>query len=161
RLQRQEITHQVRHLYYQILQQESALEASDETLRHYVELDRTMTASLNQQVVLRSDTLEVKTLIAQEDYNKIRIRKTNDGEKESLNRLMGRDLRIPFRTQRIAEVAPEELDLAAAQSRALAQRPELRQAEIRMRQAEYDRRLAADRRPDLGLTFRYLTPINA
>ncbi len=50
----------------------------------------------------------------------------------------------------------EETDLKLARSKALTQRPEVKEAEIDTRRAEYDRRLAkAEYIPDIGAAFRY------
>jgi len=161
RQQRLELTHQVRRTYYQILQKETALESSEEVSKQYAELDRFMTVSVNGQTALRSDALEVKALIAQEDYNKVMLRNAIDEHKEALNHLMGRDLRTPFRTQRVADMTPAELDLAGAQARAIALRPEIKQAELRIKQADYDRQLKKEEnKPELSLSFRYISPFN-
>jgi outer membrane protein len=159
--QRLELISQVRQIYYQILQKETALEASDEVSRHYAELDRITGVAVSQQTAVRSDALEVKALIAQENYSKVTLRNGIDDHKEVLNRLMGRDLRTPFRVQRLAEATPAELDLAAAQARALSQRPEIKQAEIRMKQADYDRQIKkSESRPELSLFFRHIATLN-
>jgi outer membrane protein len=161
RKHRQDLAHQVRQIYYQILQNEAGLESSDEISRLYAELDRSITASVAQSTALRADALQVKALIAEEDYRRVTLRNAIDEGQEALNRLMGRDLRTRFRTQRVAEMTAAEVDLAMAQAQALSQRSEIRQAQIRVKQAEADHRLKeSERRPDLSLSFRYLTPIN-
>jgi outer membrane protein len=162
RQQRHEIVNHVRQIYYQILLKEVALEASDESSRQYAELDRTLAVSLAQDAVLRLDTLEVKALIAQEDYKKTTIRNAIEELKETLNRLMGRDLATPFRTQGMGEVPTMDVDLATAQARAVSQRPEIKQGQIRIRQADYDRLLKkSENTPDLSLVLRYISPIHA
>jgi outer membrane protein len=161
RQQRQELTYQIRQVYYQILQKETALEASDEVSTQYAELDRITAVAVAQQTAVRSDALEVKALIAQEDFNKVTLRNGIAEHKETLNRLMGRDLRTPFRTQRVAEVTAMEVDLATAQTRALSQRPEIKQAELRIKQIDYDRQIKkSETKPDVSLFFRYISPIN-
>ena len=82
-------------------------------------------------------------------------------QKEKLNSLMGRDLDTPFRTQQVPEIQPEEADLKLARQTALTQRPEVKEAEIDTRRADYDRRLAkAQYIPDIGAAFHYMTPFN-
>ena len=55
----------------------------------------------------------------------------------------------------------EEVDLKLAQNRALGQRTEIKQAELNIRQAEYDRRMAkADYIPDVGIAFNYASNFN-
>jgi outer membrane protein TolC len=55
----------------------------------------------------------------------------------------------------------EEVDLKQAQSRALEQRSEVKQAELGVQQAEYDRRIAkADYIPEIGVAFNYSSNFN-
>jgi len=74
---------------------------------------------------------------------------------------MGRDIRKRFRVSENRIPDPVELDLAAAQSRALEQRPELRQAQLKIKQAEYDRRQKkAEYIPDISLSVHQLSFLN-
>ena len=53
-------------------------------------------------------------------------------------------------------MAPDgfESDLAAAQKRALAQRPEVKEARLKLRQAELDRRIKkSERIPDVSVSL--------
>ena len=70
-------------------------------------------------------------------------------------------IRTGFETEKVPVTSFEEVDLKLAQSRALGQRPEIKQAELSMRQAEYDRRMAkADYIPDVGIAFNYASNFN-
>ena len=81
--------------------------------------------------------------------------------KEQLNDLMGRDIRIEFTVTEIPYEAQSEMDLTSAQSLALAQRPELKQAQLAVTAAEYGRRAKkAEYIPDLSLSFTYASPQN-
>jgi outer membrane protein TolC len=52
-------------------------------------------------------------------------------------------------------------DAEAASRRAVTQRPELQQAQLKVKQAEYDRRMKqAEYIPDVSLAFSYLSPFN-
>jgi outer membrane protein TolC len=105
--------------------------------------------------------MDVKAKLAHEQYSLVQLRHTLDTRKEYLNDLLGRDIRTEFRTEQVPAASFEEIDLKIAQDRALTQRPELKQAEINVRRAEYDRRIArADYIPDVGVAFHYLSPFN-
>jgi outer membrane protein TolC len=55
----------------------------------------------------------------------------------------------------------EEIELARAQRMALDQRPEIKQAELNVKQAEYARRIAkADYIPEVGVAFNYTSNFN-
>jgi outer membrane protein TolC len=78
-----------------------------------------------------------------------------------MNNLLGRDLATEFTVRPVAEVMNWELDLAGSRARALEQRPELREARLKVEQAEGDRRMKkAEYIPDVSLGFYYLSPFN-
>src|SRR5262249_16685587 len=99
--------------------------------------------------------------LAQSQYQVVQLHDTLTTQKEYLNNLLGRDLDTPFRTQQVAPISPEEMDLTLARQTSLTQRPEGKEAEIDVRRADYDRKLAKSQYiPDVGAAFHYLTPIN-
>ena len=74
---------------------------------------------------------------------------------------MGRDIRTDFYAEQVPPTSFEEIELKSAQNRALSQRTEIKQAELKIRQAGYDRRMAkADYIPEVGVAFNYLSPFN-
>ncbi|MBS1852249.1 MAG: TolC family protein [Acidobacteria bacterium] len=161
RAESQALVRDVKQAYYGVLQAESALQVSDANLKQYQELDRVVTQRLSQEAALKSDSMDVKVKLVHEQYSLVQLRNMLSTRKEYLNNLLGRDIRTAFSVEAVPEAAAEELELPAAQQRALTQRPEVRQAELEVKQAEYSRRMArADYIPDLGIAFNYLSPFN-
>ena len=161
RAERQNLVKDVKQAYYAVLQSESELEAAEANVKQYQELDRVVLQRVSQEAALKSDSLDVKAKFANEKYKLVQLRNTLDSRKEYLNDLLGRDIRTDFETEKVPVASFEEVDLKLAQSRALEQRPELKQAELSMRQAEYDRRMAkADYIPDVGIAFNYASNFN-
>jgi outer membrane protein TolC len=161
RAERQSLVKDVKQAYYAVLQSESELEAAAANVKEYQELDRVVLQRVSQEAALKSDSLDVKAKFANEKYKLAQLRNTLDSRKEYLNNLLGRDIRTEFETEKVPVASFEEVDLKLAQSRALAQRPEVKQAELSMRQAEYDRRIAkADYIPDVGIAFNYASNFN-
>ncbi len=161
RAERQSLIKDVKQAYYAILQSESELEAAEANVKQYQELDRVVLQRVSQEAALKSDSLDVKAKFANEKYKLVQLRNTLDSRKEYLNNLLGRDIRTEFETEKVPVASFEEVDLKLAQSRALEQRPELKQAELSMRQAAYDRRMAkADYIPDVGVAFNYSSNFN-
>lgn len=155
---RREITHQVKRSYYAILQLQSAIDTGEESLKLYRELDRVVESYVVQQVALTSDSLDVKTQLAKEEYEMLRMHNTLASAKEQLNSLLGRDLRIDFAATPVTDAALYEVELAMAQNKALAERPELKEAQLKLKQAEYDRRIKkAEGMPDISLNFTYFS----
>ncbi len=161
RAEQQALIKDVKQAYYAVLQSESQLEAAEANVKQYQELDRVVLHRVSQESALQSDSLEVKAKFANESYKLIQLRNTLDTRREYLNNLLGRDIRTEFRTEQVPVASFEEVDLKVAQSRALDQRPEIKEAALSARQAEYDRRMAkADYIPDVGIAFNYSSNFN-
>ena len=161
RRQRQSVVHDVKQVYYGILQTLSSIEALDVTLQSYRELDRLVAEYVRQHKALKVDRLEVKTRLAKAEYDLLRLRDMLASQQEQLNNLMGLDIRTEFRVNPVSDILPDTMGQTAASTRALAQRPELKAAQLKVQQAEYDRRIKlAEYIPNLSLAFTYLSPVN-
>jgi outer membrane protein len=161
RAERQDVVRNVKQAYYAVLQSESALESAEVNVKQYQELDRVVLQRVSQEAAFKSDSLDVKAKLAHERYTLVQLRNTLTSRKEYLNDLLGRDIGTDFTTERVSAASFEEIELKVAQERALAQRPEIKQAELSLRQAEYARRMAkADYIPEVGVAFNYLSPFN-
>ena len=161
RAERQSVIKDVKQSYYAVLQSESALEAAEANVKQYQELDRVVLQRVSQEAALKSDSMEVRAKLANEQYTLVQLRNTLNSRKEHLNDLLGRDIRTEFRTEQLPAASFEEVELKVAQNRALDQRPEIKQAELNLQRAVYDRRIAkADYIPEVGIAFNYLSPFN-
>jgi outer membrane protein TolC len=161
RKQQQDITNEVKTAYYNLLQAERGLDATEEALKLFKELDRVSNQALLQQVVLRGDMLEAQAGVAKTELDMVVLRNTSSTLKEKLNELMGRDLSTDFTVRGALEPQAYEMDLAAVRARATEQRPELREARLKKQQAEADyRSKKTEYIPDVSLIFTYLSPFN-
>lgn len=161
RAERQTLIRDVKQAYYAVLQSESAMEAAEASVKQYRELDRVVLQRVSQEAAFKSDSLQVKAKFANEQYKLVQLRNALNTRKEYLNSLLGRDIRTEFRTQQVPDASFEEVDLKVAQQRALTSRPEIKQAQISVRQADYARRIAkADYIPDVAIAFNYFSPFN-
>jgi outer membrane protein TolC len=161
RAQQLSVVDQVKRTYFAILQTGSALNALEESIALYRELDRTLQVRVAQQVALRSDSLDVQFQLAQAELSRTVRRNAIATQKEQLNQLLGRDIRTSFDVETVSEIAVTDVDLEAAQARALASRPDVREAQLTLRQAELDRRLSrADRIPEVSLAVSYSSYFN-
>lgn len=158
--QRQLIVSQVKRSYYAVLQTESALRTLAESLKLHRELDRVVGEYVAQKVALTADSLDIKTRLAQDEYEAVKLRHALSSQKEQLNLLLGRDLRAEFATSATPANAFYEFDLAAAHERALARRPEIKEARLKMKQADYSRRIKkAEEWPEVSLTIGSFAPL--
>jgi outer membrane protein len=156
RAERQKIAAEVRTAYFELVATQAGVEAAREAVKTLEEAQRVTLHYISQQTVLRGDALEVDARLAKSRYE---LSVTENGlatEREHLNQLLGRDLNTPFRVDAMLEDNATDLPLDAARHKAAQSRPEIRQALLKEKQAQYDRRIAkADYIPDLSLSVRY------
>jgi outer membrane protein TolC len=155
------IAAEVRSLYYQLLQAESAVEAREEQVRVYRELDRVVGQQVALEIALRSDGLDVKSRLRNAEYELLGLQDDLATGRQRMNSYLGRDLDHPFRLVAVPEAKLEEVDLTAAVARAVEHRPDLAQARIAIQQADTDRRLKkAEWIPDVSLSVTYYSFVN-
>jgi outer membrane protein TolC len=161
RAQQLSVINDVKRLYFAILQTESALAANNEAIALYRELDRTLEARVAQKVALRADALDVQLRLAQEEFTRTTRLNTLASQKEQLNQLLGRDVSSAFDVDEVAAASAFEIDPVADRTYALANRPDVREARLKLQQAELDRRITkADRIPDISLAASYTSNFN-
>jgi len=163
RLRAQQLTviNDVKRLYFAILQTESALAANNEAIALYRELDRTLQVRVAEKVALRGDALDVQLRLAQEEFTRTTRLNTLASQKEQLNQLLGRDVSSAFDVDDVAAASGFEIDPVADRTRAIANRPVVREARLKLQQAELDRRIKkADRIPDISLAASYTSNFN-
>jgi len=158
RLVKQSTIDRVKQTYYGILQTQSALESTQEAITSYRELDRVTADNVVQQVSLKSASLDVKTRLAKAEYEALNLSNELATKKEQLNDLLGRDVRTDFRINAAPSANGFPVDLESARNRALEQRPEIREARLKVQQAEIDRRIKkSEYIPDVSAGFLYMT----
>lgn len=161
RARRQAVVSDVKRLYFGILQTQSSLESVEETIRFLLELDRLRGRYLKEQVVLKSEILEVKARLAQAEQDRILLRNNLATQKEQLNDLLGRNILTEFRVNPVPDATTLENDLEGARTRALQQRPEVREARLRTKEAEYDRWIKqAEYIPNINFSLSYARSFN-
>ena len=154
RTEEQSLVNNVKQTYYGILQSESALENVREEVKSYRELNRVTGEFVLQQVVLKSDHLQVQTRLAKAEYEAVDLTNRLSTQKEQLNKFLGRDVLRDFSVNPVAGATVFEYDISASRRRALEQRPELSEARVRLEQAKLDKRLKkSEYIPDVSLGF--------
>lgn len=159
REQRNTIVDDVKQAYYSIVEIENVIDATNASIKQYEELDRITKEYVAEKVVLQSDSLEVKAKLAQEKFQLLQAQDKLQTAKETLNNLLARDLETDFAVSEDKDLSSLEQNLKEAQDTALAKNPTVKEAEIKIDQAENVRRLAkAEFLPDIGASFHYLSP---
>jgi len=149
RLERQTLIRDVRQLYYGIQSVQSALRAAQENVRLAQEVVRVTAQYVEKRQVLDVDYLEAQVHLAQAMESVLDLDNQRETLKSKLNHKIGRDVLTDFTvpsTSGAPEATPfEALDqtaaeLAEARRRALEQRPETREASLRVEQARLELR---------------------
>ena len=164
RAKEQATVNEVKRAYYAVLQTQGAARAAQEAVKLYHELDRVTGEYVLQQVALKTDHMDVQTRLAKSEYEVMTLTNRLSSQKEQLNHLLGRDVNMDFSVSdgmEAAQVTMRETDLSQARERALAQRPELREAALRIEQSKLDRRAKkTEFIPDVSLTLNYISTFN-
>jgi outer membrane protein len=158
RSERQTLVDDVKRSYYGILQTESALESVSEALKSYRELDRTTGELVLTGIALKADHLQVKTRLAKSEFEELDLNNRLSTQKEQLNSLLGREVLTEFSVLPVPGARIQETDINAARHRALEQRPEVREARLKIEQADVGRRIKkSEYIPDVSLGVTALT----
>jgi outer membrane protein TolC len=113
------------------------------------------------ETVLESQRLKAEAEVAKMELEVLKLRNPIASQMEALNELMGRPVNTAFRTVDVAQMAEDKMDLEEAIRKALSQRPEVRQASLRVQQADLDVRVKkSEYIPDLSLAVTYTSAFN-
>ena len=139
--QRHTVVNQVKRSYFAALHRQSALEATEEAVRFLQELDRVVSEQVAQRKALRSDSLEVKTRLAETEHRAVTLENALATEKERINDLLGRDIHEEFRLTPVFAPRSQNKETEAVLAQALANRPSVKAARLTVQQAEHDRNI--------------------
>lgn len=157
----QRVLANVRQLYYAIVNTDRAIVVAARTLETVRELDEVVQQRVARRVVLKADGVETHYRVAQAEQNQLVLFNTRDSLHEQLNQLLGRDLRTPFTVTPIALDALDLEDLATVTARAVERRHDVKEARLRVEQADLDRRAKSlESRPEVSLALSYQSAFN-
>jgi outer membrane protein TolC len=153
-----DIVASVRKAYYGLLRTQTELDAAQQTIRLYQEVERITVRYVQLQTVQPGDLMDAQAQLARSEYQATVLRNQLTTEKEELNRLIGRSLDTDFRVNPLIEAEWTPLDVAALQERALAQNPQVLQTRLSLASAQLDTRIKkSEWIPDVGLTAGYIS----
>jgi outer membrane protein len=155
--ERQKIASEVRSAYFELVATQAAVDAAREGVRTLQEAQRVTLRYVAEKTVLRGDSLEVDARLTKAEYDLSVAENGLSTQHEHLNQLLARDLATAFRVDFMPEEDTTTLTLEEARQQATQNRPEIRQAHLKEKQADYDRRIAkAEYIPDLGIAVSYM-----
>jgi outer membrane protein len=161
RAERQKVAREIKRVYYSLQQVEASLRSVRETASLYEEIERLTSRYVVQQVALRGDLLQTQTRLAKTQQLETQLKNQQAAGKEQLNQILGRNVVTEFEVQPPLEASGDVLGIEEARVRALRDRPEIRQAELRQVQAEQDLRAKkAEYIPDIAVEYNNLAFLN-
>jgi len=157
----QDLVNEVRRGYYVILQSQSEIYSQRALLAYLDELQQLTGRRLQQQAVLKADSLRIAAQRSKASYHLTVIQDALADQKEALNRLLGRDLQTGFEVETLPASLAEESSLQQARAFAIGKRPEIKVETIKKEKAALDTRIEKTRYiPDISIQANYLTAPN-
>ncbi|CAN0490069.1 unnamed protein product, partial [Discosporangium mesarthrocarpum] len=132
----QSIALQVKQVYYQILSEESEIEATQSSVTFNEELVKILKDNVAQKTELEYQLLNGEAQLASSRHDLLTQQNDLLTSKQQLNTLLGRDISIPFRVTPANANPSFSYDPDQAEEQALAQRPETREARLQVEAAE-------------------------
>jgi outer membrane protein TolC len=157
----QDLVNEVRRGYYAILQSQSEIESQRALLAYLEELQQLTGRRLQQQAVLKADSLRIAAQRSKASYQLTVIQDALADQKEALNRLLGRDLQTEFFVETLPASLAEESSLQQARAFAIEKRAEIKTETLKKEKAALDTRIEKTRYiPDISIQANYLTAPN-
>ena len=160
-MREQDLVNEVRRGYYAILQSQSEIESQRALLAYLDELQQLTGRRLQQQAVLKAETLHITAQRSKASYQLTVNQNALADQKEALNRLLGRDLQTEFAVETLPASLAEESSLQQARAFAIEKRAEIKAETIKKEKAALDTRIEKTRYiPDVSIQANYLTAPN-
>jgi outer membrane protein TolC len=158
RLKESELVTSVRKLYYGIVQAEATVHAQQESLNLSQEVARLIGQYESTRAALPADVLTANVGVLEQTYKLDAARRQAQAYREQLNAVLERSLDEPFVVEALQPARVSDEDLAAAETKATADRPEVRASKLQVERAELARRATkGPLLPDVSLSFQYLS----
>ena len=143
------------------MQSQSELESQRALLAYLEELQKLTGQRLQQEAVLKADSLRITAQRSKSLYQLTVIEDALADQKETLNRLLGRDLQTEFSVEMVPTSLPEESSLQEARKVATEKRPEIKAETIKKEQATLETKIEKTRYiPDISIQANYAATSN-
>jgi len=157
----QDVVNEVRRAYYALLESQSELASQRALLTYLEELQQLTGRRLQQEAVLKADSLRITAQRSKASYQLTVIENAVADRKEALNRLLGRDLLTEFTVEMVPGSLLEESSLQEARKTAVEMRPEIKAETIKKERAALDTKIEKTRYiPDISIQANYATTSN-
>ncbi|MEO8628948.1 MAG: TolC family protein, partial [Betaproteobacteria bacterium] len=127
----------------------------------YRELSQLVGRYVKEKVALDYQRLETEARLAKAEHTARSERNALQTQQDKLNNLLGRDVKTPFQVSTTEIAVGQPLEQSAAEASALAQRPDIQEAKLKLAQAQTGYKIKrSEYLPDLNLQMRYSRFLN-
>ncbi len=156
RMAQQHLVRIVKQQYFDIVQTQSNLATTQESILFYVSLNQLVSNYVDQKVALEYELQEVEARLARRRLDATKQRNRLATQSERMNDLLARDLDTPFSVQELPDPTLRLTDPTNAIATALKQRPDILGSQLSVKDAQlgYDVK-KAEYIPDLNIHVRY------
>jgi outer membrane protein TolC len=127
--------------YYKLALDQSLLADIEDSIKYLNELKTTVADQVERGNSLKVESMEVAAKLAKAEFEATKARNTFGVDREKFNHILGRDLKAGVTLEAISPADELELDVTQAERQALSMRPEIRQAEARVKQVNLEKRI--------------------
>jgi outer membrane protein len=153
-----ETTAHVKEAYYKLALDESLLDDIEDSIKYLTELQRLVADQVKRGNSLKVEVMEVAARLAKAEFEETKARNARDIDREKFNHLLGRELKTSVSLETIVPVDQIELNVDVAENRALSMRPEIREADARVRQLHLEKRIImSEYIPNVSIGVVYIT----
>jgi outer membrane protein TolC len=148
----------VKEAYYKLALDESLLEDTEDSVKYLSDLKKTVSDQVKQGNSLKVEEMEVNARLAKARFDETKAKNSYTIDRETFNHLLGRELKSGIKLELIPPVDELDLNLAEAEQRALSMRPEIQEADMRVRQLRLEKKiLISEYIPNVSIGVVYIT----
>jgi len=163
RQQLDETKAKVKAAYYKLVLEQSLLSDIQDSIRYLNELQITVNEQVKRGDSLKVESMQVQARLAKAQLEELKAKNAFEVDREKLNLLLGRPLKTSVNLEAMPAPSESEINVEKAEIEALAMRPEIRQADARVKQLKLEKRaLLSDYIPNVsaGVVYIYLPGFN-
>jgi outer membrane protein len=144
--------------YYKLVLDQSQLASIAVSIKYLTELGITVGNRVKEGNALKVDAMQVSAKLSKARLDETKARNNFQIDREKFNHLLGRNLQNNVSVETIPQPDDLELNIHESEQRALANRPEIRAADARMKQIHLEKRIRlAEYIPNVSIGAVYIS----